>query len=271
MTDLFEYCDALSGFTFLHSHTEKAVPTDFVLHNHNNMCELLIFLKGDATFRVEGTTYYPEAWDIIITNPNEMHKMCLSCETDYERFVANINDSFFLKSDCADFKDMFHSRALGTNNLIKSDDATREVVLRLCRYIKENAPSIVIKSAFIELLYGIKSNAALPREPLSTQAHIKDVILYINENIRTELDLTKIAEHFFINKYHLCHIFRRHTGLSVNRYINYKRLLLARELCSQGMSLTDASEEAGFCNYSSFYKVYKREFGSSPRTDLKKK
>lgn len=271
MKQLLSYKDEQAGYYFGHSYAEKASPTDFALHNHNDMCEILIFLKGDATFRVEGTTYYPEPWDIIITNPNEMHKMCINSETEYERYVANINDSFFLKNDCADFKDMFHSRVLGTNNLIKSDDTTRDVVTRLCECINENAPAIVIKSVFIELLYCIQKNAALPREPLTTQAHIKDVIIYINKNIRSELDLDSIAEHFFINKYHLCHIFRRHTGLSVNRYINYKRLLLARELCSQGMSLTDASEEAGFCNYSSFYKVYKREFGSSPRIDLKKK
>ena len=81
--------------------------------------------------------------------------------------------------------------------------------------------------------------------------------------------LDDIAEHFFINKYHLCHIFRRHTGMSINRYVNYKRLLLVRELCAGGMSLTDAAAEAGFNNYSGFYKVYRREFGISPREDLK--
>lgn len=265
------YSDEASGYKWTWDYSEAAAPTDFILHNHNDEFEILIFLKGDASFRVEGTTYSPEPWDIIIANPNEMHKMCMNSVSEYERYIINIADSFFVKNDCAMFKDIFQNRTLGSNNLIKADDVIKAIVERFISCVKDGAPPIVMKSVFIEFLYQMCKNAEQPQIHLTTQAHIKEIILYINENISQELALDDIAERFFLNKYHLCHIFRKHTGLSVNRYINYKRLLLARELYAQGMSLTDASEEAGFCNYSSFYKMYRREFGASPRSDLKKK
>ena len=265
------YSDDAAGYEIAFSYSETAAPEDFRLHNHNDEFEILIFIKGDAVFRVEGASYSPKPWDIIIANPNEMHKMCMNTVSEYERYIINIADSFFVKNDCAMFKDIFLDRALGTNNLIKADSEVKAIVERIKECVSDNAPPVVIKSVFIEFLYQMCKNARQPQIHFTAQAHIKDIILYINENLRQELALDDIAERFFLNKYHLCHIFRKHTGLSVNRYINYKRLLLARELYSQGMSLTDASEEAGFCNYSSFYKMYKREFGASPREDMRRK
>ncbi len=269
MAVLCEYNDEKSGFSFMHSYTKSAQLSHFALHNHNENSEILIFLKGSGVFRVEGSEYFPKPWDIIIANSNEMHKMCIENGTEYERYVINIDDSFFLKNNCSEFMDIFRNRPLGENNLIKADEEIQNVVNKLQKYIQENAPEVVLRGLLVELLYLMRKKADKPSVQLSAEAHIKNVIIYINENIRSPLTLDGIAEKFYINKYYLCHIFRRHTGLSINKYINYKRLLLARELYSDGMSLTDASAEAGFCNYSSFYKVYRREFASSPRDDLK--
>lgn len=264
------YIEEAAGFDYSYLYSKCVAPSDFVLHNHKDKYELLIFLHGDASFRVEGAVYYPEPWDIVIANPNEMHKMCPASESEYERYVFNISESFFLKNDCTELKDFFVNRSLGANNLIKSDEAVKQILLRMTQCINDGAPGVVIKSQLIELLYHVRLNAEKTQLNLATQARIKDIIMYINENINSELALGTIAKKFYINKYHLCHTFRKHTGLSVNQYINYKRLLLARDLYAQGMSLTDASEEAGFNNYSCFYKMYKREFGVSPREDLKR-
>ena len=64
---------------------------------------------------------------------------------------------------------------------------------------------------------------------------------------------------------YLCKIFKSITGYTINHYINYKRLLLVRELHSKGQTLLEASTAAGFNSYAHFYKMYKKEFGESPR------
>ncbi len=269
MSTISCYKDPEGGYIFAHKFSENARPADFVLHNHKDMFEVVVFLKGNATFRVEGTSYTPAPWDVIITNYNEMHRMCINREGEYDRIVFNIKDGFFTRSGCGEFNEMFLGRAIGADNLIRADTDVRAAVERFCAGVEEDAPPAVMKSLFISLLYYIQKKAALPSTEPAKQAYIKDIIVYLNENIRSQPALDDIAEHFFINKYHLCHIFRRHTGMSINRYVNYKRLLLVRELCAGGMSLTDAAAEAGFNNYSGFYKVYRREFGISPREDLK--
>ena len=72
------------------------------------------------------------------------------------------------------------------------------------------------------------------------------------------------------DKYYLCRIFKRITGYTVNHYINYKRLLLARELHSRGQTLLEASTNAGFNSYAHFYRMFRREFGINPRNDMER-
>ena len=72
---------------------------------------------------------------------------------------------------------------------------------------------------------------------------------------------------FFINKYHLCRIFRSVTGMSINQYLNYKRLLLARSLRREGQTLLEASVNAGFNSYAHFYRMHKKVFGTGPREE----
>lgn len=52
------------------------------------------------------------------------------------------------------------------------------------------------------------------------------------------------------------------------RYKSRKRVTKVRELCAEGMSIGDAAAQAGFNDYSSFYRAYQKEYGTSPREDL---
>ena len=46
------------GYIYMHSFDKKPDNSSFKLHNHNNVHEILIFIKGNSKFNVEGTTYY---------------------------------------------------------------------------------------------------------------------------------------------------------------------------------------------------------------------
>ena len=90
----------------------------------------------------------------------------------------------------------------------------------------------------------------------------------LNNHYTEDITLDLLHEKFFISKYHLCRAFHKATGLTIHEYIRRKRVTKVRELCAEGMSIGDAAAQAGFNDYSSFYRAYQKEYGTSPREDL---
>ena len=83
------------------------------------------------------------------------------------------------------------------------------------------------------------------------------------------LTLDSLAEQFYISNYHLGHLFKQFTGLSLYQYIMKKRLTVARNMLTLGTPVTTACIECGFNDYSNFLKAFKREFGCNPSNFIK--
>lgn len=99
---------------------------------------------------------------------------------------------------------------------------------------------------------------------------VADVMRYLNENLAQEITLEETARHFFVSKYHLCHTFREHTGVSVFSYLNTKRIALAEQLLEDGITAADVAFRVGFRDYSVFYRAYKKITGESPSRTKRK-
>jgi transcriptional regulator GlxA family with amidase domain len=97
------------------------------------------------------------------------------------------------------------------------------------------------------------------------------VISYINANLSSALSLDLLGKEFFLSKSHLNRLFKEATGTSVWEYVIRKRLLLARSLIRSGMNAGTAALQAGFCEYSTFYRMYKTHFSNSPSEDARGK
>ena len=65
------------------------------------------------------------------------------------------------------------------------------------------------------------------------------------------------------------HKFKACTGYTLHNYINNKRLIKANELIRNGISMSEAAQQCGFNDYSSFVRAFKRQFGLSPKNYLK--
>ena len=176
---------------------------------------------------------------MLITRPFEMHHIrCLSAKP-YERIILYLSTEYFKQNRCEEFEDIFINRPPGTGNLIPSDIVKDDLLNPI------NRISVYIHNGSLTAANG--------------------VIMYINEHLSETITLDFLSEKFFINKYHLCKLFKKNTGYTLSQYINHKRILLVRELHTQGQSLLEASTNAGFNNYSHFYRQYVKKTGMTPK------
>lgn len=97
------------------------------------------------------------------------------------------------------------------------------------------------------------------------QQLIEAVKLYIEQNYTEDIALKTIAAQFKISSGYLGRLFREHEGVSVADYINDIRLKKAEELLlSSDLSVNVIMERSGFFNESSFYKLFRRVYGTTP-------
>ena len=92
---------------------------------------------------------------------------------------------------------------------------------------------------------------------------------YINKNFINGISLDKLAEHMYMNKYYMCHMFKEETGLTIKEFVNTRRIAMAKQLLPKYKSVKDLYSACGFNDYSAFYKTFKRFTGVSPMEFLK--
>lgn len=88
---------------------------------------------------------------------------------------------------------------------------------------------------------------------------------YIAANLAAELTLSDIAQRFYINKYHLSHIFKEITGYNFKEYIVLERIARSKNLLIKtSASVQDICAQVGFKNPSHFTRTFKRLEKTSP-------
>ena len=91
------------------------------------------------------------------------------------------------------------------------------------------------------------------------------VMAYIEANLAKRITLEETARHFYISVSTVTQLFRQKMGTSFYRCVTQRRLIAAKQLISEGISLESVAEQTGFSDYSAFYRAFKKEFGISPR------
>lgn len=257
---LSEYTHPEGLFSYHHSTSEHPKFVNFDLHTHNDY-EVFTLLRGDIFFLVEGTKHHLNPHDILIIHGNELHQVFHRSDTVYERIVLNLSDRFFGRMECPEFRSGLSRRIIPQ----KQAEAcgAEEIFLHLEQYIGDSS-EMMTRCAVAELLYAF---SRLPESDKSHK-HEPEIVRYINEHLSEPLTLETLSNEFYLSKYYLCRLFKKTTGFTVNQYIITKRLLLVKQLCRDGKSLTEASAEAGFGCYENFYKAYVKAYGISPKKGL---
>lgn len=257
-------------------HLVDNVKKEYEYHYHE-FHKITIFIRGKVQYLIEGKTYELQPYDIVLVNRNDIHKIEVDPSIPYERIIVYISPSFIEAYQTEDYDLSYcfqkakeeHSNVLRVHSLEKS--SLFKITNRMERSFSdtEYANSLYRQLLFLEFMIQLNRAAIKNRLDFLDDAlynqKVVDIMHYINENLESALDIDTLAGKFYISRYYMMRLFKSETGYTINNYITYKRLLLARELILQGVPITEACFNSGFQNYSTFSRAYKSEFKESAK------
>ncbi len=258
-------------YIFMH-HTVGDTSTQvFDLHCHS-LYEVVYFEDGDVVYLIEGKEYRPKPYSVLLIGPNVFHGVKIMSTMPYKRYVLHFSDELIPEEIRKELLSFYgaNSGKIYYENI--SNFGLREGYEGVfnCRLmpedIKDMSISIAVQSLLSKLLYMSKTvDNTAPKGNINTA--VADMITYLNENICTPVSLDFLSKKFYISKHHLNKVFRKATGTTVGKYINYKRVTQAQQLINKGYSASRAAIESGFGDYSSFYRAYTKLLGHVPSDD----
>ena len=95
---------------------------------------------------------------------------------------------------------------------------------------------------------------------------IDEVKNYIETNYQNDsLSIDEMAKKLFVNYAHLCFIFKRDTGVTINEYLTEFRIKKSKEFFDNGDTLVlNVASKVGYADANYFGKCFKKFYGLTP-------
>ena len=250
--------------------------TEVASHSHDYY-EFYFFLEGDVSIQIEDTEYPVTYGDIMLIPPQVRHRPIIrSLAAPYRRFVFWISQEYccHLLETSPDYVYIMQYVQTSKNYLFHNDKITfnliQSKIIRLIDEMKSDrfGHHTQIPLCVNDLVLHLNRTVYEQKHPIEygeERSLYQNLSSYIEEHLNEELSLEDLAGEFYVSKYHIAHIFKENTGLSIHQYIIKKRLAVCRDAILGNISISEAYLMYGFKDYSSFFRAFKKEYGMSPK------
>ena len=252
--------------------TRESYPGEKASHGHD-FFEVLLVWSGSLDYRAEGRSYHMTNGDILLIPPGISHQLQPEGEPgSCERVILRLERDCFRRFPGLGFEPMECFEG-GVCCLRFDDEVTMRIgeLLERCmreRSSEELGSAVMADAAMLQaaiLINRLRLKSVRSERRSRTGSLVSSVLEYINSHFSEELTLDNLAGRFFISKYHLSREFGRIVGIPLHRYITQKRLVVAKQMLSEGLPSSAVYQHCGFGDYSNFYRAFRGEYGISPK------
>lgn len=112
-----------------------------------------------------------------------------------------------------------------------------------------------------------KPEDAMPPEHSSSHPLVRAALAFIRDTYDQRVSLQEAAHHLRISESHLAQVFKHHTGTTFVQALTAHRMMVARELLRDHRHhVAEVAQRCGYPDAGYFSRVFRRYWGSSPRS-----
>lgn len=259
---------------FFYEHVRRDAPYDCFPHFHGSY-EIYCLLAGRRHYFIKNRSYDVQEGDLIFIDRLDAHQTSDFGDPGHERIVINFRDAFLTggaehpivpalafdafresgrllrpKPDERAFAESLLGRMAG--ELTRRDAGWESYVRLLLAEL---------------LLFAVRRMNDRPAEESTHPMHrkIAEIVRHIDRHYAGRLDLTAIANDFYVSPPYLSRSFRKVTGFTLTAYVHFARVRAAQRLLRDtGGRMIAIAETAGFESLAQFNRIFKRVAGMTP-------
>lgn len=228
------------------------------IHFHSRI-EICIVEEGKVEALVNNSMKILKKGDIAIALSYDSHKYVSNTDTRYSVLI--------LPGDiCEKFYTIMQTKKLSSQFICNS--VYSHHILKYISLIKEDSTNELLRLGYVYLILGFikESLSSESFKDISDSELLSRLFLYIHKNYNKKLSLSSISKAFGYHPAYISTYFKTCVNISIIRYINIVRLKNAVLLMQQSKYIvTQIAMDCGFSSTRTFYRVFRQEFGCSPK------
>lgn len=246
-------------------------------HVHDEL-EVMFVKKGNLSVTVGDEHFEVSDGTILLFSPMDLHGIVPRGEI-FDRYVLYFKSEFIetLSSDSMGLLECFYVKNTHTPSriLLCGEDLNEFTVLfEKIQHCAESSSTLFGKELEQKYLLGLllirinrlyAENTFVPhaKRRKNTQI-IYQTILYIQNNMESDLTVRTLASANFIDKNTLSRIFNEMMGISPAQYVLKARIIKAKKMLLDGYPIDEICARCGFGSLSHFSRTFKAQVGVSP-------
>lgn len=238
---------------------------------HHREYEIHLIKRGAGAYFIRDRYYAFRRNTLLLIPPHVTHRFAPKPGASFEKYTLMFWPSRYGRASSA------FRLPTGTPNMLilgDHDAASVEILFRALAYESDRRPPFWLKILTLHLrhLFLLIRRAAQDQdardpgtEPV-TRALVSWCTTEIENRFAEDLTLHALAREAGYSLYHLAHVFKQETGLSVKQYILQRRIADACRILLEQRNLTvDAvAQQVGFSDFALFNRSFKKMTGQPP-------
>ena len=251
-------------------------PCSMAKHHLHGTYEVYYLLSGSLSYFIENQTYHLEQGGLVFINEGRVHRTTYDPATSHERILIEL-DTHFMEKMGRLFPALPFSALLSRHGLVfqltpeeqpRMESLLSEIIEEMRKKKTGFAERInLLLMELVLVLLRKSTESGRPSPPIRSLRHqrVYEILNYMIENYPSVNSLRDLCDHFYLNKYYLCHAFKEVTGLTVKEYLNAIRIKNAKEfLIATKDPITKIAQSVGYESVTHFDRVFKEYIGVSP-------
>lgn len=231
--------------------------------------EVIYVVSGIIRINIGEKSYIVDRDNLIFLSNFEEHSVEI-LSSNYERYFLILSPAK-LEQLIRDplLMSLFKVHPESFCHVFRAPDYTETIMKRIKQEnsVNDSYSEELIASCIKEILVHLYRNDKLrfPITSKNVKPEIYEIQQYIDNNFRSDIRISELADQYFISPYYLSHCFKDLTGHSPKHYLLLTRLSYAKvQLAETFSSIEDIAIQSGFTDANSFIRSFKSEFNMTP-------